>query len=63
MTKHEELRGHERLLSDIDNLKSQAEDFQFHDLKSTYAAPKTALMNYLHSMIRQLLAGNYDDDS
>jgi len=56
--------GHEKLIRDVNFLKSESETFQFHDFKnSKYAAPKIMLVRTLTKMLENAKHGEYDNDT
>ena len=53
--------GHENLISDLKQLLSEAEDYQFDDFKNTkYAGPKSALVDKLTQLRMNAMNGKYD---
>jgi hypothetical protein len=54
--------GHEALLTDIRNLLSEAEHFEFHDFKNEkYPTPKVMLRIKLMDLANRVVDGFYDN--
>lgn len=55
-------RAHDRLVSELGQMYSEARNFQFHDFKNTdYPAPKMVLADKLRKMRGNVLNGVYDN--
>lgn len=54
--------GHQRLLEDLEELLTEAEECEFHDFENKkYAAPKIALKSALSKIIARVEQGWYDN--
>lgn len=55
-------KGHDKLVSDLKELLSEAESFEFHDSKNQqYAQPKVTLVLKLLKLIEKAKQGDYDN--
>lgn len=55
-------QGHESLITDLEVLLDEAEDYEFHDFKNrNYAAPKVTLAEKLHQLRENIINGKYDN--
>lgn len=54
-------KGHSALIIDIEKLLREAEDYSFHDKKSTAPSPKVKLVLRLNAILDNNLAGKYDN--
>lgn len=55
-------KGHISLLSDLGDLFTDAERYEFHDVRNNkYALPKVELVNRLNDIATYAKAGKYDN--
>ena len=54
--------GHTQLLGDLEDLITEAKDFEFHDFKNEkYATPKMKLREKLFKLAENVVNGIYDN--
>jgi hypothetical protein len=56
-------KGHDSLIRDIENLLTNAKEFQYHDFRNdVYPMPKMALIQRLEWLVKNTKNGKYDNE-